>query len=580
MRSFAQEPFQRSPDVHRGAEEQSRPEVSNVCLRILAGMSKMDREKALRLFIVPLAALLTTTCIAQQGWLPLSRTVDAPFTAYMHDAKADYGLHSAIRPYLREDLRAIPGADTLLPHAWKPWLDSITDPRKKWHGGPLIDAMVGGSVGDKEVMKFRAGLGGWLEWNAGPKWTLHADAMGWGESLPNYLDSVATHIAVVPGEGYANGGPVFAHHDWNAWADYKAGTYFHFTLGKGKNFFGEGYRSLFLSDNAYSYPYLRITTTAWRIRYVNLFCAMSDIRGSGGDWNTYALKFASMHYLSWNALKRLNVALFEAIVWQDNDPSYRRGFDLNYINPVLFYRPTEYSTGSPDNALLGFAVNVKVGRSALIYSQLMFDEFLLSNVREGRGWVGNKQGLQLGAVGHDAFHVKGLTLRAEFNYVRPFMYTHSDTRQNYAHFNEPLAHPYGSNFQEGLAQAEWRTGRWVLSDLLSFAMLGQDTSTDANNSFGNNLFLPENARPLRDGVRPEDYGYYLDLPSTVTILHNEMRAGWLIEPRSGLILEASYTLRVRTPQKGDALLTNFIRLGVSANLRERHVFQDARYSLR
>jgi hypothetical protein len=468
----------------------------------------------------------------------------------------------------------------LVPRAWKPWLDSLTDSRHRFHGAPLIEALVGASLGEKDVLKFRSGVGGWLEWNAGPRWTLHADGMVWAETLPNYLDTLAANTHVIPGEGYARDGTTYIHHDWNAWADYKAGKYFHLTLGRGKNFFGEGLRSLFLSDNAYSYPYLRITTSVWKIRYVNLFAAMSDIRGSGGHWNDFSLKFTSMHYLSWNALKRLNIALFEAIVWQDNDPAYRRGFDVNYLNPVLFYRPTEFSLGSPDNALLGFAINVRVGRKSLIYSQLMFDEFLLSNVRAGEGWYGNKQGLQLGVVAHDAFKHPGLTLRTEFNYVRPFMYAHSDPRQNYAHFNQPLAHPYGSNFWELLVQAEWRKEKWVLSDVFSFAILGQDTSAEEHNSFGNNMFLPESARPVRDSEgRPEDYGYYLADPSSVTLYHNEVRAGWLLEPRSGWMLEAAWTLRVRVPERGEGLTTNYFRVGISVNLRDRHLFQDTRYAL-
>lgn len=529
---------------------------------------------------VGLGLLLSFTAGAQQGWLPLSSTVDMPYRAGMHTYRADAALHSAIRPYLREDLRLVPGADSLVPHAYKPWLDSLTDPRHRVHGAPLAEALVGASPGEKEAMKFRSGLGGWVEWNAGPRWTLHFDGMLWAERLPNYLDSLARDINVAPGEGHVGNGSTYLHQDWNAWADYKAGKYFHLTLGRGKNFFGEGMRSLFLSDNAYSYPYFKLTTTVWKVRYVNLFSAMSDIRGTNGRWNDFDLKFTSMHYLSWNALKRLNVAVFEAIVWQDNDPKYRRGFDLNYINPVLFYRPTEFSLGSPDNALLGFAVNVRVARRTLIYSQLMFDEFLLSNVRAGEGWYGNKQGLQLGAIGHDAFKQKGLTLRAEFNYVRPFMYTHSDTRQNYAHFNQPLAHPYGSNFWEVLGQAEWRKDRLVLSEVFSLAVLGQDTSTADNNSYGSNLFLPESARPVRDSDgRPQNYGFYLGEPSQVTLYHNEVRAGWLIEPRSGLMLEASWTLRVRTPEQGEGLATNYLRVGLSANLRDRHPFQDARYAL-
>ncbi|HMU12800.1 MAG: hypothetical protein JST41_07970 [Bacteroidetes bacterium] len=528
-----------------------------------------------------LSAFMAT---AQQGWLPLSTDIDGPIGGRIRSIKADPALHSGIRPYLREDLKLIPGADSLVPKAWRPWLDSLSKPRHGVYGTPFAEAMIGGSFGEKDPIKFRTGLGGQLDWSAGKRWSLHVDGMVWAETLPNYLDSVVRSIHVTPGEGYAYGdagaGSVRTHHDWSAWVDHKAGQYFHITLGRGKNFFGEGLRSLFLSDNAYSYPYLRITTTVWKVRYVNLFAAMSDIRGTNGQWNSFDLKWTSMHYLSWNALSRLNISLFEAIIWQDNDPAYRRGFDINYLNPVIFYRPAEFGLGSPDNALLGFAVNTRVGRRTLLYGQLMFDEFLLREVRGGRGWFANKQGVQFGAVGHDAFNRKGLTLRAEFNYVRPFMYTHSDTRQNYAHFNQPLAHPYGSNFWEALVQGEWRKDHWLVREVFSFAVLGQDTSTANDQSYGNNMFLPESARPVRDSDgRLENYGYYLGGPSMVHLYHNELRAGWIIEPRSGWMLEAAWTLRVRVPERGDDLMTNYLRLGISVNLRDRHVFQDARYVL-
>ncbi len=297
--------------------------------------------------------VLVLQASAQQGWLPLSRVVDMPYAGTMRKASSDPALHSAVRPYLREDLANIPGADTLLPHAWKPWLDSLTDPRKRVFGVPLVEALMGASPGEKNVFKMRSGLGGSITWNATKRWTLNTDIMVWGEVLPNYLDSFASASSVAPGEGYVGSGDLRVHHDWNAYADYKAGKYFHFTLGRGKNFIGEGLRSLFLSDNAYSYPYLKITTSVWKVRYVNLFGAMSDIRGTGGRWNEFDLKFTSMHYLSWNALKRLNVGIFEAIVWQDNDPSYRRGFDVNYLNPVLFYRPAEFGVGSSGQCVAG-----------------------------------------------------------------------------------------------------------------------------------------------------------------------------------------------------------------------------------
>jgi len=116
--------------------------------------------------------------------------------------------------------------------------------------------------------------------------------------------------------------------------------------------------------------------------------------------------------------------------------------------------------------------------------------------------------------------------------------------------------------------------------VFSFAILGQDTSAAENSSFGNNMFLPENARPVRDSEgRLENYGYYMADPSSVTLYHNEMRAGWLIEPRSGWMVEAAWTLRVREPERGEGLVTNYFRVGVSVNLRDKQLFQDARYAL-
>src|SRR5213078_2100497 len=48
----------------------------------------------------------------------------------------------------------------------------------------------------------------------------------------------------------------------------------------------------------------------------------------------------------------------------------------------------------------------------------------------------------------DAFGIKNLDLQLETNRVRPFTYSHYDSISNYTHYNQPLAHPLGANFQE------------------------------------------------------------------------------------------------------------------------------------
>ena len=65
-------------------------------------------------------------------------------------------------------------------------------------------------------------------------------------------------------------------------------------------------------------------------------------------------KYTTTHYLSWAISKRVNLSFFDAIVWSATDSAGNyRGFDAQYLNPIIFMRPVEFSIGSPDNALMG-----------------------------------------------------------------------------------------------------------------------------------------------------------------------------------------------------------------------------------
>ncbi len=523
------------------------------------------------------AACCAMNGIGQTGWSPLSREVERPYARHLqaHGSEA----HTAIRPYSSVTLRNAIQADSLLPIAKWAVLDkcagSTNGRRFRW--GPLLEASGGYESGTVSGARYRGGAGFWTDVDLGAKLNFHFDAQGWSEQLPGYLDSMVVATQVTAGEGYARGDATnVTHYDWNAHLSWDAHKYINLTVGRGKNSFGEGHRSLFLSNEAYSYPYLRISTTVWRIKYVNLFSMMNDIRGARGDWRNYQRKFASMHYLSWNASKRINLAVFEAIMWSLGDDPYPRGFEINYLNPVLFYRPTEFRLGSPDNALLGFAVNVKAGKHVLFYGQAMLDEFLADQVRGGYGWYANKQAGQIGVNAYEVFGVKGLQLRAEWNLVRPFMYTHSDTRQNYTHMGQPLAHPYGSNLQEVLAHADLVRGAWNFALHASMAWMG----TDSIVSDGNNIFRPESDRRRDQFGTPLDFGYDIGDHKEQRLFHAEVRAGCTIDPRTATRLEVAYTLRTNQPAWGPAYTTNYLRLGVMCYFRDRHPEQAVRYVLR
>jgi len=321
---------------------------------------------------------------------------------------------------------------------------------------------------------------------------------------------------------------------------YAPSKHFNFQLGHGKNFYGDGYRSLLLSDNASPYPYFKINTTFWKLKYTNTWMSLRDIRPEVQDGGSFRTKFFANHYLSYNVTKRLNIGLFESVVWEnDND----RGFDFNYINPVIFYRAIEFSTGPRGgNALIGITSKYKFTDRINAYGQLIIDEFSSSDIFGGEGSYKNKIGYQLGAKYYDAFGVNGLYLQAEYNRVRPYTYSHNSIILNYGHNNQSMAHTLGANFSEFISIARYQKGR-IFGDLkLIFAKRGFEFNTDEDSLFyGGNIYGTEDNRV-------SDNGNELAQGNTTDFFHGELQAGYLINPATNLKIYASLIVRDFKPK--------------------------------
>jgi hypothetical protein len=140
-------------------------------------------------------------------------------------------------------------------------------------------------------------------------------------------------------------------------------------------------------------PYLKLNTSFWKLKYTNTWMSLRDVREEVAGEGAYRTKYMANHYLSLNLTKRLNIGLFESVVWQDDNG---RGFDVNYLNPVIFYRAIEFSTGARGgNALIGLTGKYKISDQILTYGQWIIDEFSSGDVFGGEGSWKNKLGFQL-----------------------------------------------------------------------------------------------------------------------------------------------------------------------------------------
>jgi hypothetical protein len=382
--------------------------------------------------------------------------------------------------------------------------------------------------------------------------------------LPKYVTDFANAKNVVPGFGS------FKQFDSQGLAKdfgissgniaYRPNKYFQFQFGHGKHFWGDGYRSLLLSDNSPNYPYLRIATTFWKIRYINLWAQMFDINRTTTD-GSFTRKYLASHFLSWNVSKRLNIGLYETVIYHDTTGT--RGLDLNYLNPFIFYRSVEASLNSASgNAILGLNLKYKLTNNQHIYGQFVLDEFNSQYI--SRGWWGNKFGYQLGFKSYNTF-IPNLMVQGEINMVRPYTYSHYITTQNYGHYNQALTHPLGSNFREFVGNVRYFHKRIFMDARLMIATQGRDSLAT---NYGGDVFKDYNTR-----VKEFDVDLFQGIKTNT--LFGDIKIGYLVNPRTNLRLELGMTVRRITPDVEVGSLktetTKFFYFGLKTDLFNQYL---------
>jgi hypothetical protein len=379
------------------------------------------------------------------------------------------------------------------------------------------------------------------------------------ERDPMYVQQWINDRRSVPGNGFyktfkAAGGVDYF--DAEGYFTFKAAKYIDVTFGYDRNFIGNGYRSLFLSDFGSPNLFLKLNTRIWKINYQNLFMELQSATIPGGD-KLIPKKYAAIHHLDIALTKWLNMGLYEAVIFGRKDH-----FDFGYLNPIIFYRSIEQQNGSYDNAFVGMDLKANVAHQFQFYGQFLLDEFVLSEIKKNRGsWV-NKWGIQLGGKYIDAFNIKNLDLQLEMNRVRPFTYSHGDSVANYTHYNQPLAHPLGANFQELIGIARYQPApKWLIEGKLIWYMQGRDSN---NVSYGSNIFLP-----YGPPYRTMDYGYFIGSGWKTDVTYASLLVSY--ELRENLFLEFNGVYRkqqTKTPPITSGN-TSIVSFGVRWNMQRR-----------
>jgi hypothetical protein len=371
--------------------------------------------------------------------------------------------------------------------------------------------------------------------------------------FPAYINNHVSQTQEIPGEAHDQNGGKTSTKDWEyvvSLIGYQPNKSISIETGIDKTFIGDGYRSMLLSDFASNYPLLRLKVDLGKhVQYMAMWAWMQDQLAT----KLYPfhpqnrVKWAAFHYIDWNITNRASIGFFNALIAPDAyNNGDTHGFDINYINPILFSKSIAPSGPIPDNTLIGFNGKYKIFDKTIIYSQLLFDQSASAG--------SSKQSFQLGFRGSDLFKVNALNYLVEYNTAKPYTYSNQYPLVNYEQLDEPLADPLGANFKEVLGILNYSLGRFDFQGELVYAKYGLNIG---NLNYGENILLPE-VTSLGDNT-----GQGL----STSFKYAEGRISFLINPKTNLRLEAGAILRQEENVQSDNK-TVWITFGLRSTFRD------------
>jgi hypothetical protein len=239
------------------------------------------------------------------------------------------------------------------------------------------------------------------------------------------------------------------------------------SFGKNNIIWGYGENSnIVLSNKVPSFPYIRLDykplkwlnfnyTHAWFNSNI-ADSSLSYFTNTGRIDNDFRLvfvqKYLATHSIEIEAMKGLNIAIGESIVYSDKmDPGF-----LIPINLFKFYDNNRSNylieAGSNGQYFLSLSSRNQI-KNTHLYSTLFIDEIKVSamfNKTERR----NQLGYNLGGSITDVF-IPYLSLGAEYTRVNPFVYSNLIPAQTYTSYNYSLGDWMGNNFDRAIIFAKY-----------------------------------------------------------------------------------------------------------------------------
>ena len=227
-------------------------------------------------------------------------------------------------------------------------------------------------------------------------------------------------------------------------------------LGHGRHFFGDGYRSLLLSDYAPDYQYLsgQYHFFDGKLLYKHVHSKLynlSRIPVATTPESMLIPKSFGFNQLSFQATSALSFSLFEGTVFKAyNANSGTSTPHFSYYFPVMGSHFLAKDSLSSNSTIYGINTSYSLTKSIKLFTQFAFRS-------------ANKIGSQFGIRNEFSIDNRKTIsfLNIEYNYVPTAMYAVDSNNQfqQVSHLGHELAHPLGSGFSEWVIKGQINYGR-------------------------------------------------------------------------------------------------------------------------
>jgi len=482
-----------------------------------------------------IAAFLPSNLIAQAPVLQVTNIFNQQSVLYGNDTFA----HTAWKPVLYTDSTYIKSNRTWLHRKFfEEHLLQIQKPAFNVFGDVLFDIYGGaskrgvptysnGEGKSKSVYMYTRGYE--LSGNVGDKFYFQTDFYENQGRYPGYVDSFIRNTHIIPFENsYKN--LKSKGFDWSyssAKLIYTPNKHLLFNLGYGTNFIGDGYRSLLLSDYNTSYPYLRTSINFGKVQYSVMYSQYITNLSTYTYALGYPRKWGQTYLLDWQATKHFNIGVFNAVVSSIENADHKKDFGITHFSPIIFLHSSESPSGLKNNDIYGLNLKYAIVPSLTAYGQFMLDK------AGSTDWE-KRYGFQIGLRGGNLFKIDNLNAQLEFNTVRPYSYASDTITTVYAHNNQPLAHPLGANFKEGIFIVDYTYNRWWLRVEAMAARYGTDTTSLVD--YGQNIYKPLYLHSTDDNVTTGQ-GLHTKL------FYGDVRIAYIFNKKTNMRLEGGATYR-------------------------------------